>query len=484
MSRTLGLALGTLFLAVGAGGLGCAEEPPPRVAEQRVAPLLEALLAEEAAVQEDALREIEAARDTRFVAPLIELVRAGQLGIAGRRGYNQRVIALERLTGQSLGGDWFGWAEWYAGTDLEPPPGFIGWKGRLLGALDARYAELLGPGTPARIRVEEIDWGGVPIDGIPSLDEPPHLPAAQADYLQEGEPVFGVRVGDESRAYPLRILDWHEIVNDTLGGTPISLAYCTLCGSGIVYDGRVPGLPEPLRFSTSGLLHRSNKLMLDRRTHSLWSQLTGRPVVGELAGPGHEELELRMLPAVVTTWSAWRLQHPETTVLSLATGYRRPYRPGEPYGGYFASSEKLFPVHEARRELPAKQRVFGLARGAEARAWSLEALTREKVRGDELAGQPIVLVAHHGRIEVEGYAERVGPVRYDAGAEVRAYAVPTSGFRLGPDEQTLLDGAGHRWRITEEALIGPGGARAERIPGILAYWFAWQAFHPDTLLVP
>ncbi len=459
--------------------LACAEPEPTRVAEGREPALLEALIGDDVAAQEAALAEIEAAQDDRFIAPLIELVRAGQLGIAGRQAYNQRIVSLERLAGQSLGGDWYGWAEWYGGTELGAPPGFASWKGRLLAPLDPSYPDLLTDDAPARLRVAEIDWGGVPIDGIPPLEHPPHVSADQADHMQDEEPVFGVTIGAESRAYPLRILDWHELANDTLGGKPFSLVYCTLCGSGIAYDARVPGREEPLDFGTSGFLYRSNKLMYDRATRTLWNQLTGRPVLGPLAA---EEIELDMLPAVVATWGEWRARHPETTVLTLDTGHQRPYRLGEPYGAYFASREKLFPVYESRAELRPKERVFGLWRDGAAHAWPLGLLIEEKLRNDTLGDMPIVLLATSGRIEVEGTNEQAGPVRYDAGGSVRAYQTPAPGFRLGPDAATLLDDEGRRWKLTEAALEGPDGARAPRIPGTLAYWFAWQGFHPETEL--
>lgn len=460
--------------------LACADSQAPQVEPGRAGPLLEALLSEEEAIQEAALAEIEAVGDTRFIAPLIELVRAGQLGMAGRVAYNQRVITLERLSEKDLGGDWYGWAEWYSSTDLEAPPGFTSWKGRLLSPLESRYAEILTDDAPRTIRAAEIDWGGVPIDGIPPLEHPKHVPAAEASELADGEPVFGVTAGGAHRAYPLRILDWHELANDTLGGIPLSLAYCTLCGSGIAYDGRVSGFEEPLRFGTSGLLYRSNKLMYDRATTTLWNQLTGRPVFGELAA--REDLELSLLPSVVITWGEWKLRHPDTTVLTFDTGYDRPYEPGEPYGGYFSSRDKLFPVYMSRDEFAVKDRIFGLVREGQAKAWLLERLVAAKVTNDELGDQQIVLVANSGRIEVEGFSRRAGPVRYDAGATVRAFDSPGTEFRLGPDEESLLDAEGQRWQITEEALVGPSGQRALRRPGTLAYWFAWQAFHPETEL--
>jgi hypothetical protein len=477
--------LGRAALAAAALALACREEPagsppPPPVPDAEIAALYEALTDGDTAAEEAAIARIEGAQDRRFVPVLLELVRAGQMGIAGRAGYNQRMIALERLTGQTLGGDWFSWAEWYEGSDLAPPPGFASWKGRLWTRIDPGFGALIHDDRPARIRVEEIDWGGTRMEGIPALDDPAHVAAAAAPWLVDEEPVIGVAVGGEARAYPLRILDWHELVNDRLGGVPLALAYCTLGGSAIAYDARRDGA-EPLRFSTSGLLHRSNKLMLDRETRTLWNQLTGRAVLGPLAA---EERSLPPLPAVVTSWEAWRVRHPETTVLSLETGHERPYVPGRPYGSYFASPQKMFPARERRTELPTKERVFGLRRNGTAKAWPLAELVRAQVTNDALGDEPVVLVAGEGRIEVRSSDPENRFLRYEAGGAVRAYRRGASAFARGADGATLRDAAGAVWRIDEDALVGPAGERLARLPGTLAYWFAWQAFHPDTALPP
>jgi len=445
---------------------------------------LVALTAEDSRVREAALQRIEAAPDRRFVAPLIELVRASQLGITPQSGYNHRVIVLEHLTGQALGGDWFGWAQWQSNHPLPTPPGFATWKGKIFASLDPRYAGWLNDDQPTRLRVQEIDWGGVPVDGIPPLDMPAHVPADDADFLDPAEPVVGLVIGAEARAYPLRILDWHELVNDRLGGVPIALAYCTLCGSAIPYEAQVGVGGAPRRFGTSGLLYHSNKLMWDRETGSLWSQLSGEAVLGPAA---KARAGLTARPSVVTRWAAWRARHPETTVLSLDTGHPRDYTAGQPYGGYFMSPQKLFPTPGSRQDLPQKERVFGLYRAGHAKAWSLAQLVQDGVRNDAVGDEPVVLVAREGRIQVEGRSADTGFVRYDAGGAVRAYRRPGGAgqrFRPGPEKGVLVDEAsGASWRITEAALLGPQGQRALRIPGTLAYWFAWQAFHPKTAVV-
>jgi len=440
--------------------------------------LLAALEGPSASAAREAIDRILEAGDRRFVAVFVELLRAAESGVAAPGVRDDAARALEALTREPFGRDWPAWVRWYAASDLEPPPGFLGFKGRLLSRIDPRFGELLRDDLPRRIRVEEIVWGGVAYEGIPALDRVPSVPGREATHLGPDEPVFGVRIGGAARAYPLRILDWHELANDELGGVPISLAYCTLCGSGIVYEARLPG-HDRLDFGSSGLLMRSNKLMVDRQTRTLWSQLTGEPVLGALAG---REIRLRPLSSVVTRWRDWLARHPETTVLSLETGYDRPYRPGEPYAGYFASPATMFPVERRRSELPEKERILGVERDGRAKAWPLATLLERRVVNDGVGDLSLVFVARGERIWVEGSTARSGPFRYEAGGEVRAYRRGERVFREGEGRDDLLDDAGRRWSIEEDALLDGAGARLERVPGIVSYWFAWQAFHPQTEL--
>lgn len=449
---------------------------PLSEAEARAA--LAALEGPSRAAAESALERIVAAKDARFASVLVELMRASDLGLAAPSVGAEAARALERLGGEDLGADWPAWVRWYAGTALTPPPGFLGFKGRLLGRIDPAFEELLRDEVPIRIRAEEIVWGGVAFEGIPALDRPRVVSAAEATWLEPDEPVFGIRLGSEARAYPLRILDWHELANDELGGIPFALTWCTLCGSGIAYEARVEG-SGTLRFGSSGLLLRSNKLMVDRGTRTLWSQLDGRAVLGPLAAG---ESRLRVLPSVVTRWRDWRARHPATTVISLDTGHPRHYEPGAAYAGYFAAPSTMFPVRRERGELPEKERVFGMEREGVSRAWPLSLLVERGILNDDLAAEPLVLVTSGSRIFVDGVGERDGPARYEAGAAVRAFSRGPNRFRAGDRDGEILDHRDRTWRVEEEALVGPEGERLPRVAGALAYWFAWQAFHPRTEL--
>lgn len=440
-------------------------------ADARVTKLLEGLLAGPAEEQ-TALDEIVSSGDRRFVGVLIELLRGHELAIvAGRRA--SVIDALETLSGEQFGDDWPAWVEWYGGTTLEPPPGFNGWKGGLLAQIDERFSPFLTDESPTSIRTEEIVWGGVAVDGIPALDNPGMVTPAQANYLHPSEPVFGIELNGDARAYPLRIMDWHEMANDVVGGVPVSLAYCTLCGAGIAYHG-VASNGTTYDFGSSGLLYRSNKLMYDRQTRTLWNQFTGEPVVGELVGTG---VVLERLPVVLADWESWLEQHPDTAVLDVKTGYVRPYELGAAYGNYFRSGDAMFPVWQRRDDLPTKSRVYGLHIDGLPKAYPLAILADERVVNDAVGETPVVLVATRGVVTV--WPE---PVDYEAGGEVRAYERGVETFVPGPDPDTVVDSTGELWRVTEDALVGPGGQLAPRISGHLAYWFGWYEFFPRTLV--
>ncbi len=467
---------------------------PPQVADAMASipagedrRLMFALIDAPASEASTALEQIVDSGDRRYIPVLIELLRAAEIGLDSANSYRAYVAALEDLSGQSFGADWPAWVEWYGKTDLQPPPGFTAWKGQILSGIDPEFGNFLYEQAPSRIRVEEIQWGGVVVDGIPALDNPRFIPGDQEEYLAPEDAVFGITIHGDSRAYPLRILDWHEMANDVVGGVPVSLAYCTLCGAGIAYDGRASD-GVTYTFGSSGFLYRSNKLMYDRQTRSLWNQLTGEPVLGKLA---EADVRLSLLPVVLTSWGEWLSQHPDTVVLSLETGYPRLYEPGAAYAEYFASDQTMFPVWQRSSQLPDKARVYAMILDGVPKAYPLEALVAEEVVNDQVGQTSLVLVARRGIVQVQGYDLRSllaskdeggTALTYESGGEVRAYKRGEQVFLPGPDPDTLLDEGGRAWKVTEEALLGPDGQTAPRIPGHLAYWFGWFAFFPNTLV--
>ncbi|MEO1459323.1 MAG: DUF3179 domain-containing (seleno)protein, partial [Pseudomonadota bacterium] len=292
----------------------------------------------------------------RSVEEAVQTVRAwGDLSAAPGLIFAMRFSPLPRttiagllgeLTGEEASLDWFDWMLWQeAHPDLRATAGYVDTKRAMLMAIDPNFEVFLRPPflkpEATRIRFEEVTWGGVRKDGIPSLDRPERIAAGEADYLREDDLVFGVSINGDVRAYPLRIMGWHEMFNEVIGDVPVALAYCTLCGAGILFETELPGRAAPLIFGSSGFLYRSNKLMFDRETHSLWNQFTGEPVIGPLAESG---IRLRQRPVAIERWGDWRRANPETTVLSLETGHRRDYGSGVVYRAYFSSPDLMFPA--------------------------------------------------------------------------------------------------------------------------------------------
>lgn len=372
-----------------------------------------------------------------------------------RNGMDDTVAAFRALTGSDAS-TWFEAMLWQeARPEIRPHPSYAGIKLNLLMAIDPEFRRFLGANRSApgamRIRLEEIVWGGVAVDGIPSLDHPAMIPAAEADYLLPADLVFGVDIAGDARAYPLRIMGWHEMANDTVGGVPVALAYCTLCGAGILYETALPGRDRPLVFGSSGLLYRSNKLMFDRETDSLWNQLTGEPVTGPLAASG---LVLPVRPVAITSWQRWRARHPATTALSLETGFRRDYGPEAAYREYFASPDLMFPALAG--DAP-KAYVFGVRAPGGARAWPLDLFRGGAVLNERVGLLDVVLIG-------------------DAATRtVRAYERGNRRFRSGPRGDAVV-GPGGAWVITESGLVGPDGTRLPRVPGHVSYRFAWDGF--------
>jgi hypothetical protein len=268
------------------------------------------------------------------------------------------------------------------------------------------------------------------------------------------------------------------MANDLIGGQPVSLAYCTLCGAAIAFDGNATD-GSTYTFGSSGFLYRSNKLMYDRQTRTLWNQFTGEPVLGELVGQG---VQLDILPVVLTTWEDWVQTHPDTLVVDIETGFERIYLPGAAYGHYFSADTTMFPVWQRSDLLEAKDQIYAVRIDGQAKAYPLNILLEEQVVNDVVGGSALVLVAQDDRVMVDGLSMREGVVTYSPGAQVRAYARDGISFSTGEQIDELLDSDGNAWLVTEDALIGPGGERLERLGGHLAYWFGWYAFFPNTAL--
>ena len=242
-----------------------------------------------------------------------------------------------------------------------------------------------------------------------------------------------------------------------------------------MYSTKIDG--KTIEFGTSGLLYRSNKLMYDRGTDSLWNQFRGEPVIGRLAESG---LKLKILPSTVTTWGQWLAEHPDTTVLNIITGvYPQSYYPPESdvqsfYYDYRAQPDTMFPVWQQSGALPTKSQVLGLELGGEAKAYPLEALRSQPVVNDVVGGQSLVILTTEG--EVGSRAYRRDDRQFRELLEVEA--TQPSGL------PAVVDAAGNRWLQEEDALVNEAdpAQRLDRLSARVAYWFGWYAFNPDTTI--
>lgn len=399
--------------------------------------------------------------------------RAGAL--AGRGGFppavawspgadvRRRLVSfLEGQTRKRFGDDLGAWRRWMWALAAEPHADYASFKAELYGRIDARFRTFFPPRVPSTIRLDEIDWGGVSVNGIPPLRFPKTTAAVDATWLRDGHLVFGVTIDGEARAYPKRILAWHEMAIDRVGAVDLTIVYCTLCGTVIPYEGRAGG--RPVTFGTSGLLYRSNKLMFDEETRSLWSSLEGVPVVGSLVGRG---LALPFRSVVTTTWGEWKREHPSTTVLSLDTGYERDYGEGVAYRQYFANDRLMFDVPQPDARLKNKAEVLVLRPaalgGGGAVAIAVERLRRQPVYAFEAGRRRLVVVTSAAG------ANRV----FDRGPHTFLERLPDGSVR---------DATGGRWRVADEAMVSDTGEELARIPAHRAFWFAWSAQFPDTAL--
>ncbi len=398
-----------------------------------------------------------------------ELSAAGQGPVPRESVIRARLITfLERQTGKRFDVYLRGWREWMWSLPYQPHPEYTQFKGMVYGGIDPRMRQFFRPDARVLIRLDEIDWGGVVVNGIPPLYDPKVLRAGEARYLRDGNIVFGIVVNGEARAYPKRVLAWHEMAIDTVGGVNLTVVYCTLCGSVIPYDSSVGGRRR--RFGTSGLLYRSNKLMFDEETMSLWSTLEGKPVVGPLVDTG---LQMTSHPAVTTTWGEWRAEHPDTTVLSLDTGHKRDYAEGAAYRDYFSKDDLYFEVSKTDRRLKNKAEVLVMrvrpAIGGEATPVAIvaEFLNTNPVFHFEAAGRRLlVITSRQGANRV--YALGQHPVSFASQA--------TSG--------ALVDTAGRTWTRTEASLtLADGTITLPRFVAQRAFWFGWYAQYPATMLL-
>ena len=328
------------------------------------------------------------------------------------------------------------------------------------------------------VDIDNIVSGGPPPDGIPPIDSPAVLPAAEVAFLCDQEAVIALELDGESRAYPVRIMTRHEIVNDTLNDVPVTVTYCPLCSSAVAFDRRLDD--RILDFGTSGALFQSALVMYDRQTQSLWGHFTGESIVGALTG---EQLDTYSVQTV--NWGDWLAANPEGTVLapdSTGSVYG-----DNPYPGYENSSGPLSPQflqEDIDERLPEKDRVLGLRDGDEALAIELRALAEARVIEVELAGEPVVAWLR------PGLASPLDGGQVAQGSDIGA----TGAFRPFAEDGTPLtfvaadaeggfrdDQTGSTWNVLGEAVDGPlVGEQLAGVEHVDTFWFAWSSYQPET----
>lgn len=348
-------------------------------------------------------------------------------------------------------------------------------------ALAAERFALLG-GWATNFRKRSVDLNEVETllarDRIPPIDAPDFsLVSKPPGYMRQEEPVIAVRVGTEAKAYPLAILMWHEIVNDVIGGRPVSVTFCPLCNSAIVFDRTVRGVT--LTFGTSGALRHSDLVMWDRETQTWWQQITGEAIAGDLTGT-----KLNVLPSSITSWKAFADANPSGKVLRRAEQRDgTPLRPYDepPYAGYDDVNVPPFAFRgDSDKRLPATARVLTVESGGDHVAYPFDFLKAQLVANDSVGGHDIVVVYDGG----------VRSAFLDAGGrqQVSGGAVAFSRSTAGRTLTFEVDGEGMRdtetrsvWTRSGAAVSGPlAGANLETALHGNHFWFAWAVFKPGT----
>lgn len=373
------------------------------------------------------------------------------------------VDILKDKTGQDFGFDFQTWYFWLWNEQEAKIEDYADFKAEIYKSIDPKFEKYFkGRNEQTLIRLDEVRWGGVVQDGIPPLRNPKMVSAEEANYLKNNNIIFGIEVNGDIRAYPKRILAWHEMFVDEVGETPVAGVYCTLCGAMILYKTTLNDVNHEL--GTSGFLYRSNKLMYDQKTQSLWNTLQGRPVIGELI---HQEIKLEQLSVVTTTWGEWKKRHPETLVLALETGYNRNYDEGFAYKDYFATDELMFNTPFQDNRLKNKQEVLAL---------HLEKFPDEQLAIDTkfLKKNPI-------------YYDKIGDLEFvvltDKSGANRVYESKGITFQSFDKETSLVDEQGMSWELQETQLISEDGQILQALPYHRSFWFGWLATYPDTRLV-
>jgi len=318
-----------------------------------------------------------------------------------------------------------------------------------------------------RIPKERVFDGGPGKDGIPSIDEPNFLDATQADYLSDNDLVLGIKIGDQVRAYPHPVMNWHEIVNDSFEDSHIAITYCPLTGTGIGWDRQILG--KVTTFGVSGLLYNSNLIPYDRQTESNWSQMLNKGVHGTMI-----DSKARTYTLLETNWATWKKMYPDSRVLSTNTGFKRNYQ-HNPYGNYKEKPNLLFPVEPLDERLFSKERVLGIIRDGQAKTYRFKNFSDSTtIIGDTFLGKEFIIAGSQKQNLLVAF-------------ENRTLESNETDLQFAPVQDALpvimKDSEGSLWNVFGEAVTGPNeGKKLKKAKSIIGFWFAWGAFYPNPAI--
>lgn len=314
-------------------------------------------------------------------------------------------------------------------------------------------------GVKHLIPLDKIRGGGPPKDGIPSIDNPIFTNVQNSHFMSNSDTVIGLKINGETKAYPLFILVWHEIVNDRVGDVPVSVTYCPLCYTNQVFERIIDGVE--VEFGTSGKLYNSNLLMYDRFTDSYWSQALGIAVKGELSG-----YQLKIIPFDVITWGDWKTIHPETLVLTTDTGYIRSYAT-DPYGSYYTEPQIIFPVEHSDDRMHPKEIILGFHQNNTYKAFKQSDIETNVVVNDYIGDVPLMLVSLFPQ-NSRAFERNIDDIVLDF---------------IFSNNKILDSQTNSEWNYDGMAISGQyDGTQLERMPIEPGFWFEWVAFHPETLV--
>ena len=329
--------------------------------------------------------------------------------------------------------------------------------------------------SKSSIDFDELLSGGPGKDGIPAIDDPQFVSISEADdFLAGQEPVIALELNGDARAYPIQILIWHEITNDTVGGVPVTVTFCPLCNSAIVFEREFGGVVYD--FGVSGLLRKSDLVMFDRQTESWWQQFTGEAIVGELTGT-----LLALVPASIVSWDDFKATYPDGQVLSRDTGFARSYGQN-PYTGYDTIDGNPFLFRgDLDGRLAPVERVAAVELNGETVAYPFSLLEEQIVVHDTIGGEAIVVFFQPGTTSALDRSTIADARDVGASGVFRPEAAgQTLTFRA--DGEKIIDNeTGSRWNVLGKAVDGSlAGEELSPIVHGAHFWFAWAAFQPDT----